>query len=474
MQKKVFPLSDLGNSERFIARHGDIIRYNPRMKAWLYWGGKQWSEDVGESEIFTKAKETVRAIGEEANIDPSLKLDILKHANKSETMGKIGTMIKLSRSVPELQVQLDQLDSDPWLLNCANGTVDLRNGDLLPHDRQHLITRMIRTPYNPEATCPRFLQFLDEIMDGNENMVAFLQRVFGYALTGSALEQALFFLVGNGANGKTTLIEALRRVFGIYCMHTPTATLIKNNMQIRNDIARLKGARMVTASEVTKGKSLDEATTKMLTGEDPVTSRLLYKELFEYRPNFKIFLLANHLPEISGSDFGIWRRIVLIPFPVKFDGENRDKNLQVKLAEEAPGILAWLVRGCIDWQRDGLLIPTEVKVATERYKSESDILPQFLADSAALEKTSRVTSKVLYEAYRGWAAENTDDILKQKAFGVLLKVAGFRPSKSDGVRFWNGLRLKPKAAQAVATEVLEKPVIDVSGVTPAQAGAAVH
>lgn len=447
--------TDVGNSERFIRDHSRDVRYCNKMRSWVVWGGSRWIEDPSENEIQSKAKMTVRSIPQEAIIDPSQKEEILRHAEKSETLGRINAMVKLARSAPGIQIEPDQFDANPWLLNCRNGTLDLETGNLLPHDRDHFLTLVTGADYQAQADPPHFLQFLNEIMGGNESMVDFLQRVFGYALTGSGSEQCLFFFVGHGSNGKTTLIEALRKVVGGYARHTPTATLIRNSMTIRNDLARLKGARFVTASEIGKGKELDEATTKMLTGEDPVTSRFLFREFFEYRPSFKLFLLGNHTPEIRGTDFGIWRRIVLVPFPVTISEDKRDKTLPTKLEKELPGILSWMVRGCLRWQEDGLQIPSEVKVATEEYRKETDIIPQFVADCCELDKEARVPSRNLYEGYKSWAVENTDEILTPKAFGLMLKTAGFKAAKSNSVRYWTGLRLKNTSEPSAAGKAEE-------------------
>lgn len=439
---KVLPLTDLGNSERLLRDHSADVRYCPRMKIWLAWHGSRWIEDIGENSILSKAKMTVRSIPEEAKIDPSQRDAILKHAEKSETAGRINAMVKLARSAPEIQIGPEELDANPWLLNCLNGTLDLNTGNLLPHTREDFMTLIAGAEYQANAECPQFLEFLNEIMGRNQNMVEFLQRVFGYALTGTGREQCLFLFVGTGSNGKTTLIEALRKVLGGYARHTPAATVIQNNLQIRNDLARLKAVRFVTASEVSRNKELDEATAKMLTGEDPVTSRFLFKEFFEYRPSFKLFLLANQAPVIRGTDYGIWRRILLLPFPVTFSGVKIEKGLISRFEQELPGILYWAVQGCLKWQKDGLMVPNEVKDATQEYRREADILPQFLDDCCIAEKTARVASKKLFEAYKSWAVENEDEILKQKAFGTLLKTGGFKASKSNATRYWNGLQLK--------------------------------
>lgn len=437
-----FAFTDMGNAERFLKDHAQSVRYCSKLKMWFVWNGKRWVEDGGENEIIDKAKQTVRAIPKEVKSNPLLKKDILAHAHRSEAFSRINAMVRLARSASEVQIEPERFDADPWLLNCPNGILDLKTGKLRLHKPESNLTLMCGTKYQPKAKAPQFMKFLSEIMAGDEQMVDFLQRVFGYALTGSGREQCLFFLIGSGLNGKTTLIETLRKVFGSYARHTPTATLIRNGLAIRNDLARLRGARFVTAAEVSRGNELDEATTKMLTGEDPVASRFLYREFFEYRPNFKLFLVANHTPEIRGSDFGIWRRILLIPFSVTIPQEKVNKELPLKLNTELPGILAWLVEGCLKWQKDGLRVPVKVKEATEEYREEADFLGQFLEDCCRVNKESKVRSKELYEAYRCWAVENRDEILTKKAFGSHLKTAGFKASKSNSARYWNGLQLK--------------------------------
>jgi len=437
-----YDFTELGNADRFIRDQAKDVRYCSKMKTWFYWDGMRWVEDPNETEIVNKAISTVLAIPQEVQTNPAQKKEILVHAQRSQNYSRIQATVKLARSYKNIQIDPDRFDADPWLINCPNGVLDLRRGVLMPHDRNYFMTLCTGVEYQKEAEAPQFLKFLKEIMNGSEEMVSFLQRIFGYALTGTGVEQCLFFLVGSGSNGKTTLIETLRKVYGTYARHTPTATLIRNGMAIRNDLARLRGARFVTASEISRGKELDEATTKVLTGEDPVTSRFLFREFFEYRPTFKLFFIANHTPEIKGTDFGIWRRILLVPFVVTISGDKVDKSLPMKLADELEGIFSWLVQGCLQWQRESLKVPLEVRVATQEYRSQTDILPQFLKDCCLVDITKKVPSRELYEAYRGWAANNADEVLTQKAFGSYLKTAGYKPAKSNGVRYWKGLELK--------------------------------
>jgi putative DNA primase/helicase len=279
-------------------------------------------------------------------------------------------------------------------------------------------------------------------MAGKQDKIAYLKRITGYALTGSMNEQCLFIYNGFGANGKSTFLEAFRKVLGGYAMHTPSSTLLTNNMSIRNDLARLRGSRFVSAVEIGIGKKLDEALTKELTGGDPITSRFLFREFFEQKPTFKLFIAANYKPEIRGMDHGIWRRIRLIPFDVVLKDDEIDRDLPHKLETELSGILSWAVQGCLDWQKQGLVMPDEVRSATTEYREESDVLSLFLEDKCKQGRKLEISVKNLYDTYMAWSEENADDVLSKKTFGHFLKQRGFKQKKSDGIRSWVGLTIK--------------------------------
>ncbi|MFH2099192.1 MAG: phage/plasmid primase, P4 family, partial [Pseudomonadota bacterium] len=250
---------------------------------------------------------------------------------------------------------------------------------------------------------------------------------------------------GDGSNGKSTFVETLRRVLGPYAMHTPSSSLLSQRFGgIRNDVARLAGARLVSAIEMGNGLKLDEPLIKQLTGGDQVTARFLYREHFEYRPEFKIVIVANHKPQIMGTDHGIWRRIHLIPFTVQIPESQMDKNFGDKLKDELPGILAWAVQGCLEWQENGLMVPEKVKIATARYREEMDRLRGFLEDSCLQGNDQRVPLGEAYKAYKEWADDACQDPVGKRTFGDLMRQRGFTQVKSNGIRFWTGIGLNEK------------------------------
>jgi putative DNA primase/helicase len=263
-------------------------------------------------------------------------------------------MVDLARSEPGIHVSPDDLDRDPWRLNVLNGTLDLRTGELEPQDPDDLITKLAPVEYDPEAKCVTWLGFLDRIMDGNQDLIDFLQRAAGYSLTGETTERVLFVLHGVGRNGKTTLLESLQAVLGEYAKVMAAEMLMarKNDGGIPNDVAALKGARLVTASEAEEGTRLGEAKVKQLTGGDTITARFLYGEFFSFRSEFKIWLATNHKPDVRGTDKAIWDRLPVVPFSVRIPDEEVDARLPQKLLDAVawhprvggsgmPGLAAW-------------------------------------------------------------------------------------------------------------------------------------
>ncbi|MCL4502029.1 MAG: phage/plasmid primase, P4 family [Deltaproteobacteria bacterium] len=450
-----FTMSDLGNARRLVALHGRDLLYSHLSKKWFIWSGKNWAVD-SSGEVERRAKSTVGEIYREAAEATDLKVReaLGKWALACEDSKRIIAMMRLAQSEPGMPVAPAQFDADSWLLNCQNGTVDLRTGELKPHDPADLLTCLAPVDYEPDRPCPEWEKFLYQVMlveerpEVADDMVNFLLRALGYSLTGSCQEQCLFMLWGAGANGKSTLLELIAKVLGTYSRNTPVETLLARNKggEIPTDVARLDGPRFVTAKEVDRGRRLSESLVKELVGQDTITARFLYGEYFDFKPQFKLWIATNNKPRISGSDNSIWRRIMFLPFLLNVPKEEQDAELPEKLWAEAPGILAWLVRGCLLWQEMGLDPPQEVLEATAEYRAEMDVLAEFLEAKCLKGGTLAVSAADLYKAYQDWAEEQgltEKERLKKRSFGLALGEHGFQSFKSGGgVRSWRGLGLR--------------------------------
>jgi P4 family phage/plasmid primase-like protien len=365
-------LTDLGNAHYLVRLHGQNLRYNKLVQKWFVWDETRWIEDT-HGEVIERAKVTAATMLQDA-IDENkktlgMKKEQVKHALSSQSERRLRSMVSLAQSDPAIRINIDAFDSDPYMLNVSNGTLDLRTGELHQHRRDELITKLVPVSYSPEANAPLWTAFLNRIFNGNQNLIHFIQRATGYTLTGSINEQCLFIMHGTGANGKSTFINTIAELLSDYGQNTPTETLMiqKNRSGATEDIARLRGARFVSAVETDAGQRLSESLVKQLTGGDRVTARFLYSHLFEYSPQFKIWLAANYKPNITGTDHAIWRRIKLIPFDVTIPENERDPNLPSKLRDELSGILAWAVKGAMEWYASGLGEPDEVKRATAAF-----------------------------------------------------------------------------------------------------------
>ena len=438
----VLNLTDAGNAERFRAHAGDRFGYVHAQGSWLHYDGSRWQRD-GSGQAVRAALDTLRTMADEADkvSDTEHRGELLKHALDSESSARLSAMLTLGQAM--LPVAAEQLDRDPNLLNVTNGTLDLRTGQLRPHDRDDWITRLAPVPYDSDATCPRWEAFLHRVMDDNERLIAFLQRAVGYSLTGHTNEQILLLMYGVGANGKSTFLETLRALLADYSAITDFTTFLKRDSEgARNDLARLVGTRFVSAVEAEAGKPLAEALVKQLTGGDTITARFLFKEFFDFRPQFKIWLAANHKPGIRGNDHGIWRRIRLVPFTVTIPEPERDPLLTQKLAEELPGILAWAVRGCLDWREQGLGVPQEIRAATASYQEEMDLFGGFLDEGCVADPSAQVTAKELYASYKAWAEANGEKPRSQKALSMGLRERGYEAARTKRARCWRGLRLR--------------------------------
>ena len=438
-------LTDLGNTRRLVLAHGTDLRYVNAFKNWLVWTGTHWQPDeTGEAE--RRAKAVIWALTRQAAAlpDPDQRARFLKHALQSQSARAITAMVRLARTEPEMVVTPAQLDPDPFLLACANGTLDLRTGILAPARRTDLITKCVPVSFDADAAAPRWEVFLDQIFAGYTSLIAFVQRAVGYALTGDTRERVLFVFYGDGANGKTTFVNAVMRALGPYAGTMAPDTLLLRSGDTtlaKNDLATLQGVRFVDASEPEAGRSLAEGFVKALTGRDPMKAKTLYRDVYAIVPTFKVFLKTNHKPPIRETKRAIWDRLKLIPFDVTIPEGEQDRGLAEALAAEAPGILAWAVRGCLNWQQEGLGVPDEVRQATAAWQREGDPVGRFLHERCL--PGGEVGAQALFRAFDAWATESGEESLSIKALKTALLERGLVQKVKTAGAFWQGWQLKP-------------------------------
>lgn len=451
--------TDVGNAELFAEENGYNIRYCFIWNKWLLWNEKRWEIDQTDK-IYQLAKKTIRQFYLKASLeeDNGKRKSIIQHALRSENRRKITDMIELAKSEYGIPVLPENLDRDHYLLKTNNGTIDLKTGKLLDHNRDDFITKSTNVDYDMNSECPKWLDFLEIVTKGDDSLIKFLQKAIGYSISGDTSEQVWFLLYGAGANGKSTFLNTIRMVLNDYAMNTPTETfMVKHGEQISNDIARLKSARFVTAFESSEGRKLNESIIKQMTGGDIISARFLYGEYFDYTPNFKIWFSTNHKPEITGTDLATWRRVRLIPFTVTIEEEKCIKDYwKVLFKEEAEGILNWMVEGFALWQFEGLKVPGEIKKATENYKEEMDDLNNFLDDYCIVWENERIDEieKEKIDKYflndnkipfikastlHGRWCELIGSRISQKAFSRKLRERGFFTHKLREGHYWIGI-----------------------------------
>ena len=422
--------TDLANSRRFVKMFGDRARYCHAWGKWLIWDGARWKiDDTGAAMRLGKA--VADAVWAEARRHDHG--EALKFAAKTASDRSIRAMLSLAQS--DLAVTPDQLDADPWLLNCPNGTLDLRTGDLRKHQREDLITKVTGAAFNPDAGSIEWDRFLEGVFDGDAELIGFVQRFFGYALTGVVRDHVLAVLYGTGANGKSTLIEAIMLALGedYAAKASPDLLLMRRGDAHPTERADLFGRRFIAAVETGDGRRFNEALVKELTGGDTVKARRMREDFWSFRPTWKVALATNSKPAVRGTDHGIWRRIRLVPFTQTFDGDRQDRKLSEKLKAEAEGILAWALRGCLDWQAQGLGDPPAVAQATAAYRSEQDIIGEFLSDRCTMAEGATVRAKDLRTAFDEWATDAGVRVPSTTRIGTELLSRGVQKTKSNGV-----------------------------------------
>jgi putative DNA primase/helicase len=447
--------NDLGNAERLVLRCGDRLRF-VRGWGWLAWNGKYW--DLNPDEARRMAQATVKGIYAECGEieDKDAKIRRFKFAKKSGDAPRITAMMKEAEAL--LVATPPDFDKDPFLLNCENGTLELRTSVLHEHRPGDLITRLCPVVYDAEALAPEWMAFLDRVVP-DRDLLTFLGQFLGYTLTGDTSEQVLVFLHGSGANGKSTLVEVVWRILGTYATRLPFRSLLHNDRRgggdASPDLARLPGVRAVAAAEPDVGSRFSESVVKELTGGDTIAARRLHQEFFDFTPEFTLWLVGNHKPKVLGTDEGIWRRVLLLPFEETIPAEERDKNLLEKLWAERSGILSFMVEGCRMWQRDGLQVPVRVRAATDEYRVESDDLADFLAEVTTAGPELKISVGHLHGAYLKWVKENGGRKLGRKLLSQMMDERGYSKYR-PGCWWFKGLTLTDAWAEKVHTDSINE------------------
>ncbi len=437
---------------RFTRQHEGELRYVAAWGRWICWDGTRWREDDTLA-VFDRCRAICRRASAECGDTKE------QGAMKIAAAQTVSAIERLARSDRHHAATAEQWDSNSWLLNTPDGTVDLRTGNVHEHRRDQYITKMTAT--GPGGECPLWRRFLDRITDGNSELQAFLQRVIGYGLSGSIREHALFFLYGTGANGKSVFLSTIAGLLGDYAKTAPASTFTATSTeQHPTDVAGLRGARFVTAIETEDGRWWAEAKIKSLTGGDPVTARFMRQDFFEYLPQFKLIIAGNHKPGLRSVDEAIRRRLHLIPFTVTIREHERDPNLAEKLKAEYPGILQWAIEGCLVWQQEGLNPPAVVRDATSQYLAAEDAMGRWVEDRCTLGPGYWTAGAALFADWQRWCDQAGERAGSQKRFTQGLQGKGIEPGRTgvDGTRGFVGIALR----EDVLTHPTHSPVIPVT------------
>jgi P4 family phage/plasmid primase-like protien len=438
------PRTDYGNAERMVARHGHNIRYCYPWSKWLHWDGRRWEIDANGA-VHRAAKDTARKMFREASTidDKEARKAHIGWGFTSESRSRIESMLAMAMSEEGIPISPDEMDSDPWLFNCLNGTVDLRTGKPRGHRRGDCITQLCPHDFDPSARCPHWDQTLNLFFAGDAELIDYWDRLTGYALVGVVRDHIMPIAYGKGCNGKSTILGTLLETFGPdYAMKCPPDMLMaKKNDSHPTERTDLFHKRLVVAIESEQGRRLNETMVKELTGGDRIRARRMREDNWEFKPTHTLMMATNSKPVIRGTDKGIWRRLKLVPFTVSVEGDRDDKEMPEKLRQELPGILARCVRGCLRWQEKGLDEPKAVKEATEGYRQEQDVLAVFLEEHTLQDASLRVRCNELYAKYKQEAESGTEYVMTLTAFGDAMRERGIETRRSDG-KWYLGIALR--------------------------------
>jgi len=441
-----YNLTDLGAAEAFRDRYKEHLRYDHQRGHWLVWHDHWWEPDAfAESERL--AQDHVRLWQQEAVTLPAShpkRSSLVDFTMKLERSGAMSNFMAISKTLLPIATTGSEWDSDNWALGCKNGVLDLRSGELRDGEPLDHITKQVAAEFDGDSDCPRWIQFLDEIFEGNDELIDWVTRAIGYSLTADMREQCFFMAVGSGANGKSIFLDTLEHVFANYSHRAPMRLFASDGEGDRFSLADLRGARIVFASETKPNTRMNEHVIKALTGGETLSGERKYAQPFTFRPTAKIWLGANHNPTVSDDSVGFWRRVRLIPFNRTFSGDADDRELRDTLRDEAEGILTWAVNGCLAWQEQGLVAPDIVLQATKDYELEEDPMTEFLRENVGEDAESVVLFSALYSEYKSWARDQGITKRHQisgKAMGINLKKRGYEVVPGSPMRRYRGMKL---------------------------------
>lgn len=418
---KDYDLNDTGNAQRFVDRFGDGIKYNFDNKCWVIWDGKTWVKDIKQI-VKSKVDIMIEEMKEDVVNESSDKIasELLKNIKRLSSNSGKEAMLKEAMHIGDIPTINADYDKFKYLLNCANGIVDLKNGTIIPHDKKYMMSKNTNIVCDLDNEPTLWKKTINDIFKGSTELIKFVKKAVGYSLTGDTKEQCLFQCYGNGSNGKSVFLNTLYRCLGDYIINSQVDSILTRHNASNgasSDIARMNGARFVRTNEPSEGARFNEGLIKQLTGGDTITARFLYGGEFEFQPEGKIWIACNSKINVRGTDKGIWRRMRLIPFEATFEGKNNDKNLETKLLLELPQILGWCVKGCLLWQKEGLEMPKEVEEATKEYREEMDIVETFCKDCVLERHGAREKASDVFNNYRTWAKNGNEYVMTQSKFG---------------------------------------------------------
>lgn len=433
----LIPNSDDAIAAAFARRHESDLRHVAAWGRWLQWDGMRWRVDDTLA-----AYDLARGVCREA----AAEADNKDRPTKLASAQTVAAVERLARADRRLAATVAQWDADPWKLNTPGGIVDLRTGAVGSNRSDAYCSKVAAVAPDFGADCPAWEAFLETVFDGDRDLIAYVQRVAGYCLTGATREHALFFAYGTGGNGKSVFLNTLAGIVGDYAQAAPMSTFTAAAADAHpTDLAMLRGARLVTASETEEGRRWAEARIKALTGGDPIQARFMRQDFFEFVPQFKLLIAGNHRPGLRSVDEAMRRRFHLVPFTVTIAPELRDPDLQAKLRAEWPAILAWAISGCLEWQENGLQPPTAVRDASAEYLEAEDAVAAWLAEETESDPRAWESAAGLFASWRGWAEKAGEHPGSQKRLAPALEARGFVPEKRQGARGYRGGRLRQPA-----------------------------